>query len=144
MSCDVLFTGPDDDLTFTDELVDSLSNMAVSAQQIESALLISRREWFIDATRGIDWLAILTSKDATIDSMRRDIQDALTDVPDVNINSVEVSREGRAFSAVIRASQRGRQFIGTLALDPSRDRMGDNALLASFYPQFVVRPIAAR
>ena len=144
MAADVLFTGTDDDLDWRDGWADSSTSLALSAQQIETALLTSQGEWLTDAYAGIPWPTYLTQKRVSTEQIRKDVLEALTTVPDVTAESVTVEKTGRTLSVVVRVRRLGQTFVGTVSIDPSRDKLGNNGYLAAFFPQIMVPKIFSR
>lgn len=140
---DALCTGTDSDLLFTDGVAEPATSMALAAQQIENALNIARGEWIVDATAGVDWMRYLTEKLPSLTQIRQDILRALEDAP-VTVDTIEVTHTGRTLSVVLTLRRGGDTFIGTLAVDPARDKLGNNGYMAAFYPQFVVSKIRSR
>lgn len=132
MPADVRMTGQDRDLLFTDGWADSASDAELSAQQVEAALTIGQGEWLTDATAGVPWLIYLTSKNWSPSQVQEDVKRVLEDVPQVAVLSVVATHSGRTISIVLSLKHKSQQINGTLVVDPSRDKLGNNGYLLSF------------
>ena len=132
-SSDVLLTGPGRDLHPRDVLARTDKSIELVAQQVETACMIGRKEWWRNVLEGVDWLAYLVQHRVDVTALEEDLRKGFGLIPEVTFRRLKLNQQGRVFSLEINLLYQGIPLIGTLFVDPAALKLGDNKAFAFTY-----------
>lgn len=132
MSMDILIREAD---FFRSPIADTEASPELVLQQLEAVLKIARGEWLMNIREGFPWQVHSINKRFSTEAFKRDIFDAVEEIPELSTPVATVRKEARVVTARIesRYAPTGEVLSAQIVFDPQGQDVGDG-IVAAFVP----------